>query len=91
MASTISRTEERIAYLHNNAVVPNDDQDGVQLYLINTSLKQQILCFIFIPNNKVNQKNIETNDEDEEKDCNDRMDESSELEKLKDDESSGII
>ena len=28
MTSTISCTEERIAHLHNNAVVPNDDQDG---------------------------------------------------------------
>ena len=63
---------------------------GVQLYLINIYLKQQILCFIFIANNKIN-KNIETYDEDEEKDCDDGMDESSDLEKKKDDECSGII
>ena len=28
MTSIISCTEERIVRLHNNAVVPNDDQDG---------------------------------------------------------------
>ena len=28
MASTISNTEERIAHLHNNVVLPSDDSDG---------------------------------------------------------------
>ena len=28
MASTISCTEERVACLHNNAILPSDDNDG---------------------------------------------------------------
>ena len=28
MASTISSTEKRRAYLHNNVVLPSDDNDG---------------------------------------------------------------
>ena len=63
MPSTISCTEERIACLHNNAVLSNDDNDG-HFAIFNTSWKQQVpwkqkggygedLCFIFIVNNKI--------------------------------------
>ena len=40
MTSTISCTEERIDCLHNNAILPSDDNDGhLALFAKNTSLK----------------------------------------------------
>ena len=41
MATTIYQqyVEERIAYLHNNAIIPNDDQDRSLDFLMSIFLK----------------------------------------------------
>ena len=64
MPSTISCTEEKLACLHNNAVLSKDYNDGhlalFDKYFFKTtnSLKTkggygEDLCFIFIVNNKI--------------------------------------
>ena len=56
MASTISYTHERIARLHNNAIVPNDDQDGVKnvisMSIVKNVVKTDKLRIRSVPNTK---------------------------------------